>query len=109
MEEMNRRDRSAANDERLEQERRRYEAMLEELKETVGKLVEVVRLIEESPRHVTTSTDRESLVFWQNGERVFLSRGELDRLPDKLGQTNFAKFELWQLEEKLSDFQREEE
>ena len=109
MEEMNRRDRSAANDERLEQERRRYEAMLEELKETVGKLVEVVRLLEESPRHVATSTDRESLEFCQNGETVYLSRGELDRLPDKLGRTNFAKFELWQLEEKLSDFQREEE
>ena len=97
------------NDERLEQERRRYEAMLWELKETVGKLVEVVRLLEESPRHVAISTDRESFQFCQDGEIVYLSRGELDLLPDKLGRTNFAKFELCELEEKLSDLQKEEE
>jgi len=86
----------------LEMKRRRFRDGVRAVKETARKLAVVGRLWEESPDHVAVSTDRHSLEFWEEGkdESTYLTRGELDRLPELVAETNFLKFEIRHLEEK---------
>ena len=88
----------------LEQKRRRYEDGVRAIQKTAHKLTLVGRLLKSCPSRVAVSTDRESLEFWQDdGESDYLSRGELDRLPDLVSRTHFLGFEIRCLEEELDD------
>ncbi len=91
--------------ERLRASRRRYSESVHELQETARKLTILVSLLADSPTDIWNSSDRESVQFIDNegGDELYISRSELDALPDKIGRTLLSSREIAQAERSLID------